>query len=213
VPPLAPVVFLSAQATQGEQQWADQAVRDTIAAIARKAAYNRELDQSLWDRLLQFLLDQLRALLEGTTRLPYGRAVVIALVVIAVGLVIARVVMGIRAERAVGAGRSVGATSAENSAQIAAAERLAAEGDYTAAAHVLFACILATGSARGEFRFHPSKTSGDYARELRRRATTWLSPFQEFRARYDRVIYGDAICSPDDYRVLLQQAQQMVGGR
>lgn len=209
----APVVLSSAQAVQGEQQWTDQAVRDTIAAIARKAAYNRDLDQSLWDRLLQFLLDQARALLEGVSSVPYGRAIVIALVVIAVGLVVARVVMGIRAERAVGAARSVGVMNAQNTAQIAAAEQLAAQGDYTAAAHVLFACILATGSARGEFRFHPSKTSGDYARELRRRATTWLSPFQEFRARYDRVIYGDALCSPDDYRVLLQQAQQMVGGR
>ncbi|MCC6241808.1 MAG: DUF4129 domain-containing protein [Gemmatimonadaceae bacterium] len=194
------------------QQWTDQAVRDTIAAIASQSAYTRTLKQSLWDRLFQFLGDQLRALVDAISHTEYGRPVVLVLVAVLVVLVLARVVIGIRAEREVGARRVVGPTAVENQAQLAAAERLAAAGEYTAAAHVLFACVLATGSARGEFRFHPSKTSGDYARDLRRRAAAWLAPFQDFRARYDRVIYGDAVCSAEDYRVLLQKAQQMVVG-
>lgn len=194
------------------RRWTDQAIRDTIAAIADNVAYQRELSQSLWDKILRFVVDQLNRLIDAVGATTYGRTIALTLVALAVGLIIARLVLGVVAERQIGGAKPRRNTDAQNSAQLSEAERLASQGEYTAAAHVLFALVLSTGSARGEFRFHPSKTSGDYAREIRRRATRWLHPFQNFRQRYDRVIYGDTVCSVDEYQALLKDVRSMLGG-
>lgn len=193
------------------QRWTDQAIRDTIAAIAEHEAYQRVLSVSIWDKLYRFVKDHVDRLLDAVGASPYGRTIALTLVVLAVGLIVARVMLGVVAERKAGDLVPRRSVDAQNIAQLSEAERLAANGEYTAAAHVLFAIVLSTGSARGEFRFHPSKTSGDYAREIRRRATRWLDPFQNFRRRYDRVIYGDTVCSVDEYRALLTDVQSMLG--
>ena len=156
-------------------------------------------------------MDQFNRLLEAVGATAHGRTIALTLVVLAVGLILARLVLGVVAERKVGDAMPRRSADAHNAAQLSEAERLASNGDYTAAAHVLFALVLSTGSARGEFRFHPSKTSGDYAREIRRRATRWLQPFQAFRRRYDRVIYGNTGCSVDEYQALLNDVQVMLG--
>lgn len=90
------------------------------------------------------------------------------------------------------------------------AERLAAIGDFTAAAHALCAALLASCAARGELRLHPSKTTGDYARELRRRPAPSAAGFQRFRARYDRVIFDLQRCTPEEYAALLAEAQPII---
>ena len=191
-------------------RWTDQAVRDTIAAITEQPAYNRELGQSLVDRAVRFVFDQFRRLLEAVDSVPFGRTAFLAFLVVAVGLVIARLVMGIAAERRSAVSRQGVADARSESAQLGAAQQLAADGDYLAAAHVLFAVLVATGGARGEFRVHPSKTSGDYVRDIRRKSTRWLHPFQQFRQRYDRVIYGKATCTAEDYEALLRDVQTML---
>ncbi len=192
------------------QPFSDQAIRDTITAIARDPAYSRALGQSLWDRVLRFLFDQVQRLFEAVSAVQYGRIIVTILVILAVGIVVARLVLGIVAERKAGDADKNAGTSTQRAAQLADAERLAVNGEYTAAAHVLFAVVLATGSARGEFRVHPSKTLGDYAREIRRRATGWQQPFAAFRHRFDRAMYGNTACSADDYQGLLAAVQAML---
>ena len=191
-------------------RWTDQAVRDTIAAITEQPAYSRELGQSLADRAMRFVLDQFGRLLEAVGSVPFGRTVFLAVLLLAVGLVVARLVMGIAAERRSAVSRQGVADARSESAQLGAAQQLAADGDYLAAAHVLFAVLVATGGARGEFRVHPSKTSGDYVRDIRRKSTRWLHPFQQFRQRYDRVIYGKATCTAEDYEALLRDVQTML---
>lgn len=193
------------------QRWTDQAIRDTIAAIADNPAYHRELSQSIWDKILRFFIDQVNRLLDVVGATAYGRIITITLVVLAAGLVLARLALGVVAERRAGSFTQRHSADVESTARLSEAEQLAAKGDFTAAAHVLFAIVLSTGNARGEFRFHPSKTSGDYAREIRRQATRWLHPFQNFRQRYDRVIYGDTVCSADEYQALLTEVYSMLG--
>ncbi len=188
----------------------DLAIRDTIAAIAKDPAYTRAVGQSLWDRFQRFIVDQFERLFEAVSEVPFGRTVVIVLVILAVALVLARLLMGIVAERKAGNSDNRAAASTRRTAQLADAERLASNGEYTAAAHVLFAVVLAAGGARGEFRVHPSKTLGDYAREIRRRATGWQQPFAAFRHRFDRAMYGDAACSAEDYQGLLTDVQAML---
>jgi hypothetical protein len=190
--------------------FSDQALRDTIAAIAKDPAYTRAVGQSLWDRFQRFVVDQFARLFDAVSEVPFGRTVVIVLVILAVALVLARLVMGIVAERNAGHTDSRQGASTQRAAQLADAERLAANGEYTAAAHLLFAVVLAAGSARGEFRVHPSKTLGDYAREIRRRATAWQQPFAAFRHRFDRAMYRDTACSAEDYQALLTDVQAML---
>lgn len=195
---------------QGSLPWTDAAIRDTIAAIARQSAYQRELGQSALSKILRWMYDRFQDFLNGLKQLPYGREIALVLVVLAVLLIAARIIIGIRAEANAGRVVARGQAAGGRNVSLAEAERLAALGEFTAAAHVLFSALLTAGAARGEFRVHPSKTTGDYVRELRRKRAPWLSPFQSFRSRYDRVIYGDMRCSAADYDALLSDARNML---
>lgn len=191
--------------------WGDAAIRDTIAAIARTSEYQRELTTSIASRVLRWFGDLLESLFTSVRGAPYGREITTAVVALLVAIVVARIVIGVRAERALVAARVPRKATVADLTALADAERLAQAGDFTAAAHALFAALLRACAARGEVRLHPSKTTGDYARELRRRNTPSLRPFQSFRSRYDRVIYGDMQCSAGDYAALSTDARQLLG--
>lgn len=190
--------------------WTDASIRDTIAAIAKQADYERDLGQSAVNRILRWLWDRFVDILETMRGLPHGREIAFGLLILVILLVIARVVIGVRAEE--NANRVVvrGQAPAGRNVSLAEAERLADAGHFTAAAHVLFSALLMAGAARGEFRVHPSKTTGDYVRDLRRKQAPWLLPFQSFRSRYDRVIYGDMTCTAEDYGALQSDARSML---
>ena len=54
---------------------------------------------------------------------------------------------------------------------------------------------LAAGFQQAErFRLDPSKTSGDYARELRARGSSSYPPFRAFSRRFDVAVYGHGGC-------------------
>lgn len=192
------------------QTWTDQAIRDTIASIAQAPEYSRDVGQSLMSKGLRWFWQQILNFFDFVSHTEYGRAITIALVLVAVGLVIARLIIGVRADRLTRRPIGVRSAGVGGAIQISDAERLAASGNYTAAAHALFSSLLVAGAARGEFRVHPSKTTGDYVADLRRRRTDWLRPFQSFRSRYDRVIYGDMQCSAEDYQALMTDVRQMM---
>jgi len=190
--------------------WTDASIRDTIAAIARQTDYQRELGQSALNRILRWLWDRFVEFLETLRGLPHGREIAFVLLIVVVLLVIARIVIGVRAQENVNRVVARGQVAAGRHVSLAEAERLAGAGNFTAAAHVLFSALLMAGAARGEFRVHPSKTTGDYVRDLRRKRAPWLSPFQSFRSRYDRVMYGDMLCTAEDYGALLSDARNML---
>jgi hypothetical protein len=96
---------------------------------------------------------------------------------------------------------------------MAEAERLAAAGDYVAAAHALCGALLDSYAARGEIRLHRSKTTGDYARELRRRQAPQASAFQTFRRRYDRMVYGSITIDGAEYQELASLARTQLSGQ
>jgi hypothetical protein len=190
--------------------WTESAIRDTIATITRHPDYQRALRESLWDRFTRWIWDHVVDLITTVGRSDFTRTVTIVVIVLIVLLVVARIAIGISAERKL---RYVGAATRANlggATLLADAEALAAKGEYTAAAHALYAAMLAAYAARGEVRLHPSKTTGDYARELRRRNAPTLREFQSFRSRYDRVIYGDMTCSGPDYHALAQDARTVI---
>lgn len=208
---MTPVVWQQQPVSPALPALGDAAVRDTIAAIARGAEYQRELTSSIGSRILRWIGDVLDDFFKAIANTEHGRAITIGALILVGALIAARIVIGIRAERAMHGARSVRRPTSASTAALLDAERLAAAGNFTAAAHALFAALLATFAARGEVRLHDSKTTGDYARELRRRSSSALPPFQAFRSRYDRVIYGDMQCSAGDYYALALDARQALG--
>ena len=91
-----------------------------------------------------------------------------------------------------------------------AAEELSARGDYTDAAHALYAALLDSAAHAGQIRLHPSKTAGDYVRELRNRSSAIFSLFREFAHSYETVIYGIGTCDAERYRRLYALAGEVV---
>ena len=83
-----------------------------------------------------------------------------------------------------------------------AAQELAARGEFTPAAHALYAALLQAAARQQQVRLHPSKTVGDYVRELRRRSSTHFDRFREFARTYEMVIYGLGYCDEPRYERL-----------
>ena len=190
--------------------WAESAIRDTVASIASNPDYQRALTTSIWDRVVRWILERLGDLFSAIGGTSYGRIITIAALVLVVSLILVRIAIGISAERRLRGDPRPGRATVSGTTMLSDAERLAASGDFTAAAHALFAALLAACAARGELRLHPSKTTGDYARDLRRRNAPSLRGFQSFRSRYDRVIYGDMQVSASEYATLAAEARALI---
>lgn len=174
---------------------------------------------SLWDRFWDWvgtMFDRLFAWLSpafGALRRspPLFWAVMIALVLLTAA-VLARSLYLWRARTALriaGAGWEAKAGSARGDAW-AAAQQLAARGDFTAAAHALYAALLDAGARQNHLRLHPSKTAGDYVREVRRHASPILPGFRDFARAYEIVIYGLGECNRERYERLLSLALPIV---
>jgi hypothetical protein len=114
--------------------------------------------------------------------------------------------------RASGAGweRLAGASRAD---AWSAAQMLAARGDYTAAAHALYAALLDAGARQEQIKLHPSKTAGDYVREVRRMSSPIFPGFRDFARAYEFVIYGLGVCDRERYERLLSIALPIVAPR
>jgi hypothetical protein len=91
-----------------------------------------------------------------------------------------------------------------------AAQELAAGGDFTSAAHALYLALLDALARRDQVRLHPSKTVGDYLRELRTRSSALLPTFRDFARLYERVIYGFRECDAERYARLHALASAMI---
>jgi hypothetical protein len=95
----------------------------------------------------------------------------------------------------------------------AAAQRAAADGRYTDAAHHLYAALLIAVAVRERLRLHPSKTAGDYARELRSRSSSASSQFRAFVRAFEFVAYGTRDCDRAQFEHLRALAEPMLGQR
>jgi len=94
-----------------------------------------------------------------------------------------------------------------------AAQMLAARGEYTAAAHALYAALLDAGARQQQIKLHPSKTAADYVREARRNSSPIFPGFRDFARAYEFVIYGLGVCDRDRYERLLSIALPIVTSR
>src|SRR5262249_33066334 len=145
-------------------------------------------------------------------RMPGGRTIVIVMLAIAIILVVARIVYATRwrDDALKRRGRPIRGGRADPWAD---AERLARAGDHTGAAHALYPAVLRRLAGTERIRLHASKTSGDYARDLRRRGSPVAAPFQRFGRRFDRVIFGVGVCSPEEFDAMMRDAMAIEAPR
>jgi len=87
-----------------------------------------------------------------------------------------------------------------------AAERLAGAGQFEESAHALYRGVVESISRTDRLRLDPSKTSGDYARELRARGSTRFAEFRAFARRFDVAVYGHGRCDADSVAELSRLA-------
>jgi hypothetical protein len=184
--------------------WPSGAVHDTVEAVVRGAAFRRSLRQSLGDRLLMWIGEWLASLMQHVRGTGFARLAAIAVAAVLVLLVVARLILSARARGEHGPVSQRGRTTVSEDPWLAS-ERLAAAGHYEEAAHALYHGVLASLAHVERLRLDPSKTSGDYARELRARRSGAYTPFRDFSRRFDAAVFGRDVCDAvllDDLRRL-----------
>lgn len=179
------------------------AIRDTISRIVLERGYRRTVTSTLLSRLWEWVTRVVRDLFEQAAG---SRGTYIVTLLILAGLLaafIARSVIVARARRRSRL-RAVAAVTAD--AQLAQARGLAAQGAYVEAAHLLHAAMINRLAELRRVRPHPSKTVGDYARELRTAGDALGPAYRGFAQVYDIVAYGDGLCDTTRYARLEQLA-------
>ncbi|MGH7646853.1 MAG: DUF4129 domain-containing protein [Gemmatimonadaceae bacterium] len=198
------------------QQIPDHRVAAAVDTVFRDPSFRGlTLGESLKHWLLSQVLRLLGLLIEWYTHLrasPWAFWLVVAIVAALVLAIVGRAVTLYQLRRAdVARGfvwGAMGGVPGED--PWSAAESLASSGDYTSAAHALYAAMLESAARQREIRLHPSKTVGDYVRELRARSSSLFGRFREFGRSYEVVIYGIGVCDADRYRHLHALATPVV---
>ena len=173
-----------------QRVWPSAAVHDTVAAVADQLLYRRNLRQSIAERVMEWLGDAIAWLFRTVGGTQVARPIGLAFVALVVLVLLVRLVVATRArdDRAVSAARRIRGEPGDDPFRVA--DRLAAEGRFEEAAHVLYRGVLRAVARNERLRLDPSKTSGDYARELRGRGSSAHRPFRAFARRFDVAVYG-----------------------
>lgn len=193
----------------------DETIRDTVAAIVRHAGFDRSFRQTAWQRFLEWLRELFEPLTRALDRSTVLQRTALYLVILLAIAIVARAVVLARAARVARAEERTGRGGRGGDGRFAdpwlEAQRLASLGDHTAAAHAAYAAVLGALSRRARIRLHPSKTVGDYARDLRRVQSPLAPSYREFARLYEVVIYGVGTCDADRWERLRVLATELVG--
>ncbi len=204
---------MSTTAVQAVSQWTSSQIHDTVAAIARQPEFAGSARQSLIGRFTRFVIARIRDLFERYQGSANARYVVIAAIVVIVLVIIARIVSSRELDAEIRRrGRSRARGSAHEDLWMAA-QRAAAAGDRAEACHLLYAAVLERVANLEGLRLHPSKTSGDYWHELRRRGSPAADDFRRFARRFDRAMYASAPPGAEDVAELFGLADRAVAAR
>ncbi len=185
--------------------WTASAVHDTVQTVVRGPAFHRSLSSSIVERALGWLAGWLDRFFTYIGGVSVARNAALGLALVLVLVVVARFALAARArvEGAVGSAGTRGAAAGEDPWR--AADRLASAGRHEDAAHALYRGVIGSLARDDRLRLDPSKTSGDYARELRTRGSSRYVAFRDFGRRFDVAVYGHGGCDAalvDDLRRL-----------
>jgi len=193
--------------------WTAQQIHDTVAAIVRQPAYSTPIRQSILGRLFGTLFRWFRDLLERVKSWPDARYFFIAVVVLLIVMIAVRIVLAQQMDARRRAGAGLRAIHGERRDYWALAAELDGAGKHVAACHAIYFAVLDSLSRAGAVRFHASKTSGDYARELRQRSSPVAGEFAEFARQFDRSVFGWNAPTHDDYVRIARTAEGIVPRR
>jgi len=186
-------------------QLSDSTIRAAVNSVFSRPEFNQF---TLWDRLWGWIVElwhRVVALLTGLLHSTPDAApvfwTVVALLALALSAIIARAgYLAYQRSRMRGAAlRWDLAGHGRGQDHWVVASELAATGNFTDAAHALYAALLEATARQQQIRLHPSKTIGDYVRELRTRSSALLNRFREFARSYEAVIYGMGQCDQERY--------------
>jgi hypothetical protein len=194
-----------------QRAWPAGAVHDTVAAVVRGAAFNRSLQSSIAERLFTWLLEWLSRLTRAIHAASWTRTAALVLIAALVLLVLARLALSARARDADRASVPRGRRRGPSEDPWLAAERLRSEGRYEESAHALYRGVLSALAQTERLRLDQSKTSGDYARELRARGSASHGAFRAFSRRFDVAVYGHGTCDAALIDDLLRLAAPLHG--
>ena len=175
-------------------------MHDSVQAVLRDPAFRRALRNSLADRLLLQIGEWINKVGRLFRHLPSAKGFGLGVAALIVLYVVVRFVMAARADVAGRAGRALprpGQAGGDDPWH--AADALAESGLYEDAAHALYRGVIVSIGRSERLRLDPSRTSGDYARELWRRNAPSLAPFRAFTRRFDVAVYGYGGCDADAY--------------
>ena len=154
-----------------QRAWPPSAVHDTVAAVVNGRAFGRSLQLSIAQRLIRWISDGLSALMDYLRGSASARWLAIGFAVLLVLLIVGRLLLAARArdEDDMMGGDTRRIRPGEDPWRAAA--RYGEAGQFEEAAHALYRGVLASVARTDRLRLDPSKTSGDYARELRSRGS------------------------------------------
>jgi hypothetical protein len=177
-----------------QRAWPAAAVHDTVQAVVRGAAFRRSVQSSIAERLFVWLAEWLTRLARAVHAASWARGAALTFAALIVLAVVARLVLSAhaRAPERRSTFRRRGGGPGEDPWR--AAERLRGEGKYEEAAHALYRGVLTSLAETERLRLDGSKTSGDYASELRARGSAAHGAFRAFSRRFDQAVYGHGAC-------------------
>lgn len=194
-----------------------------MAAVFRQSAFARQRPSWIavqMDRFWTWVFDVLRSIFGPLFRSRESNPALFWVFVTVMGLLFLAIVgrlayvSYLRRTRGIGARAFAGGVGlgGRGGDPWTLAQQLAGQGNFTDAAHALYLALLESVGRRGLVRLHPSKTAGDYVRELRARSSAIFSRFRDFARAYEVVVYGTGFCDRERYERLQSLALPIMTG-
>ena len=193
--------------------WPPAAIHDTVAAVVSQRAFRKSLQMSLAQRLFLWISEGLHALVDFLRGSGPARWIALGFTVLLVLLIVARFLLAARARSDDMDGDEGSRRSRPGEDPWHATERLVSAGRFEEAAHALYRGVVESVARTDRLRLDPSKTSGDYARELRARGSKRFPEFRAFARRFEFAVYGHGDCTAESIAELSQLAEPFRGER
>ena len=196
-----------------QRVWPPAAVHDTVAAVVNGRRFGRSLSMSLAQRLIRWISDALDALMDYLRASAQARWVAIGFAVLLVLLVVSRLLLAARARTGDDLMGGGGSRSRPGEDPWRAAALLSEAGRFEEATHALYRAVVESVARTARLRLDPSRTSGDYARDLRARGSPRYPAFRAFARRFDVAVYGHGVCDGPTFAELARLAEPFRGDR
>lgn len=196
-----------------QRAWPPAAVHDTVAAVVNGRAFGRSLQVSLAQRLIRWISGGLDALMHYLRTSEPARWLAIGFAVLLVVLVVSRLLLAARARSEDDMVGGDGGRSRPGEDPWLAAARFSEAGLFAEATHALYRAVVESVARTDRLRLDPSRTSGDYARDLRARGSSRYGAFRSFARRFDVAVYGHGRCDAAAFTELSRLAEPFRGDR